>query len=108
MGVLAAGLALLFVGGRRHFATAPDPFVGNVLAAGSALAWAFTVKGYRWLARRGVDHGPVPAAAAGGNLLAFPACLPGAPPLAAGRANHWLVLVCLGEFPPGAAYPFPA
>jgi len=52
MGVLAAGLALLFVGGRRHFATAPDPFLGNVLAAGSAVAWAFTVTGYRWLARQ--------------------------------------------------------
>src|SRR5207249_7100517 len=34
MGVLALGLALLFVGGQRHFATAPDPFLGNVLAAG--------------------------------------------------------------------------
>src|SRR5205823_5559451 len=51
MGVLAAGLALLFVGGQRHFATAPDPVLGNVLAAGSAVAWAFTVTGYRWLAR---------------------------------------------------------
>src|SRR5205809_5680773 len=27
MGVLALGLALLFVGGQRHFATAPDPFL---------------------------------------------------------------------------------
>src|SRR5207247_1679407 len=66
MGVLALGLALLFVGGQRHFATAPDPILGNVLAAGSALAWAFTVTGYRWLARRGgADHGPIAAAAAG-------------------------------------------
>src|SRR2546430_12983719 len=34
----------------------PDPFLGNVLAAGSAVAWAFTVTGYRWLARCGVDR----------------------------------------------------
>src|SRR4029077_7161915 len=73
MGVLAAGLALLFVGGRRPFATAPNPFLGNVLAAGSALAWAFTVTGYRWLARRGgTDHGPIAAAAAAcGNPIVF-------------------------------------
>ncbi|HET7295683.1 MAG TPA: DMT family transporter, partial [Gemmatimonadales bacterium] len=64
MGVLGAGLALLFVGGDRHFATAPDPVLGNVLAAGSAVAWAFTVTGYRWLARQGGDHGPVASAAA--------------------------------------------
>src|SRR6266571_3710241 len=30
MGVLAAGLALLFVGGQRPFATAPDPGLANV------------------------------------------------------------------------------
>src|SRR2546422_9791503 len=39
MGVLALGLALLFVGGQRHFATAPDPLLGNVLAAGGAPGW---------------------------------------------------------------------
>src|SRR5207247_5421295 len=73
MGVLAAGLALLFVGGQRRFATAPDPVLGNVLAAGSAVAWACTVTGYRWLARdRAADHGPhgvVASAAACGNLI---------------------------------------
>src|SRR5437773_5188655 len=84
MGVLALGLALLFVGGQRHFATAPDPLLGNMLAAGSALAWAFTVTGYRWLARRGgADHGPIAAAAACGNPIVFLVCLPGALPLAA-------------------------
>ncbi len=106
MGVLAAGLALLFVGGRRHFATAPDPFLGNVLAAGSALAWAFTVTGYRWLARRGVDHGPIAAAAACGNLLVFLVCLPGALPLTTGRATDWLIVVYLGVFQLGLAYVF--
>ncbi len=106
MGVLAAGLALLFVGGRRHFATAPDPLLGNVLAAGSALAWAFTVTGYRWLARRGVDHGPIAAAAACGNLLVFLVCLPGALPLTPGRATDWLIVVYLGVFQLGLAYVF--
>ncbi len=109
MGVLAAGLALLFVGGQRHFTTAPDPFLGNVLAAGSAVAWAFTVTGYRWLARlggSGADHGPIAAAAACGNLIVFLVCLPGALPFAAGRATDWLIVSYLGVFQLGLAYVF--
>src|SRR5216117_88959 len=107
MGVLALGLALLFVGGQQHFATAPDPLLGNVLAAGSALAWAFTVTGYRWLARRGgEDHGPIAAAAACGNLIVFLICLPGALPLASGRATDWLIVIYLGVFQLGLAYVF--
>jgi DME family drug/metabolite transporter len=113
MGVLAAGLALLFVGGQRHFTTAPDPFLGNVLAAGSAVAWAFTVTGYRWLARfggggggGGANHGPIAAAAACGNLIVFLVCLPGALPLAAGRATDWLIVMYLGVFQLGLAYVF--
>ena len=106
MGVLAAGLALLFVGGERHFATAPDPLLGNVLAAGSAVAWAFTVTGYRWLARHGTDHGPIAGAAACGNLIVFLACLPGALPLAAGRPSDWLIVIYLGVFQLGLAYVF--
>ena len=106
MGVLALGLALLFVGGHRHFATAPDPFVGNVLAAGSAVAWAFTVTGYRWLARQGGGHGPIAAAAACGNLIVFLLCLPGALPLAAGRGTDWLIVIYLGVFQLGLAYVF--
>ncbi len=107
MGVLAVGLALLFVGGGRRFATAPDPLVGNVLAAGSAVAWAFTVTGYRWLARQGAGHhGPVASAAACGNLIVFLVSLPWALPLAAGRAADWLVVVYLGVFQLGLAYVF--
>jgi drug/metabolite transporter, DME family len=110
MGVLAAGLALLFAGGQHHFATAPNPFLGNVLAAGSAVAWAFTVTGYRWLARprseQGADHGPIAAAAACGNLIVFLVSLPGALPLAAGRATDWLIVIYLGVFQLGLAYVF--
>jgi drug/metabolite transporter (DMT)-like permease len=106
MGVLAAGLALLFVGGQRRFATAPDPFLGNALAAGSAVAWALTVTGYRWLARQGGGHGPIAGAAACGNLIVFLVCLPGALPLAAGRATDWLIVMYLGVFQLGLAYAF--
>ena len=107
MGVLSAGLSLLFVGGERRFATAPNPLLGNVLAAGSAVAWAFTVTGYRWLARASAgDHGPVASAAACGNLIVFLVCLPWALPLAAGRATDWLIVVYLGVFQLGLAYVF--
>jgi drug/metabolite transporter, DME family len=107
MGVLAAGLALLFVGGARRFATAPDPLLGNVLAAGSAVAWAFTVTGYRWLARdRAADHGPVASAAACGNLIVCLVSLPWALPLARGRATDWVVVAYLGVFQLGVAYVF--
>jgi len=110
MTVLGAGLALLFVGGERRFATAPDPLLGNVLAAGSAVAWAFTVTGYRWLARdRAADHGPhgvVASAAACGNLIVFLVSLPWALPLARGRATDWLVVAYLGVFQLGLAYVF--
>ena len=111
MGVLALGLALLFVGGgQRQFATAPEPLLGNVLAAGSAVAWAFTVTGYRWLARQrseyGAGHGPIAAAAACGNLIVFLACLPGALPLAAGRPTDWVIVIYLGVFQLGLAYVF--
>ena len=107
MGVLAMGLALLFVGGGHPFATAPDPATGNLLAAGSAVAWALTVTGYRWLARGGgAHHGPVASAAACGNLLVFLVALPLALPLAAGRAVDWVVVVFLGVFQLGLAYVF--
>jgi len=107
MGVLALGLALLFVGGGRHFATAPKPLLGNLLAAGSAVAWAFTVTGYRWLGRHGRDpRGAVASAAAAGNLIVFLVSLPWALPLAAGRPADWLVVLYLGVFQLGLAYVF--
>ncbi len=111
MGVLALGLALLFVGGgQRQFATAPEPLLGNVLAAGSAVAWAVTVTGYRWLARQrsehGAGHGPIAAAAACGNLIVFLACLPAALPLAAGHPTDWVIVIYLGVFQLGLAYVF--
>lgn len=107
MGILAVGLALLFVGGERHFATAPDPLRGNLLAAGSAVAWAFTVTGYRWLARHGESsRGAVAGAAACGNLMVFLVSLPGALPLTPGRPADWLVVAYLGVFQLGLAYVF--
>jgi len=87
MGVLAAGLALFVVGGQRHFATAPDPFLGKRARGGE--------RGGMGVHRRGLPlagpprrRGPRPdrGRAACGNLIVFLVCLPGALPLASGRA----------------------
>lgn len=107
MAVLGIGLLLFFVGVERRFATAPDPLLGNLLATCSALTWALTVIGYRWLsAREGGSGGPVAAAAASGSLIAFLVALPWALPLHGGRATDWLVLLYLGVFQLGLAYVF--
>jgi DME family drug/metabolite transporter len=110
LAVMGGGLALLFVGGTRTFATAPNPVLGNVLAAGSAVAWACTVTGYRWLGRdsRGPAEarGAVASAAASGNLIVFLVSLPWTVPLTAARAADWLVVLYLGVFQLGLAYVF--
>ncbi len=67
MAFMGAGLGLFFLGMDRPSATAPNPALGNVLAAICAVTWAFTVMGYRWLAARG---GSVAAAAVSGNITA--------------------------------------
>src|SRR2546428_6988455 len=81
MGVLAAGLALLFVGGQRHFATAPDPFLGDVLAAGGAGGWGFPGPGGRGGAPPGGGGTrPAPGGRAGGRPTRGPRWLRPGPP----------------------------
>ncbi len=103
MAVLGGGMALFFTGTPRRFTTAPDPLLGNLLAAGSALAWALTVIGYRWLARRGMF---IAAAAAGGNLLACLWSLPLALPVGPTQPADWLTVSYLGVVQLGIAYVF--
>jgi len=105
LGVLAAAMGMVFLGREAPSATAPDPALGNLLAAGSGFAWAFTVLGLRWLAR-GDEGGARTAAgaAAAGNLLAFAVCLPFALPMEAPRMVDWALLAYLGAFQIGMAY----
>jgi drug/metabolite transporter (DMT)-like permease len=107
MVLLAVGMVLLLSQPGQHFATAPNPKLGNLLSAGCAVSWAFTVMGYRWVARqeRG-GHGAVVAAAVSGNLLVFLIALPVALPLTAGRPGDWLVVLYLGVFQLALAYVF--
>lgn len=107
MALLALGMALLLSEPGRRFATAPNPRLGNLLAAGCAVSWALTVMGYRWVARqqRG-GHGAVVAAAVSGNALVFLIALPVALPIVAGRPLDWMVVLYLGVFQLALAYVF--
>lgn len=103
MALMAAGMSLFFAGRDKAYATAPDPFLGNILAAACAFVWAFTVIGYRWVVKHG---GHVAAAAVSGNIVACLVALPQAWPLDAGRPQDWLTVIYLGSVQLGLAYVF--
>jgi drug/metabolite transporter, DME family len=107
LAAMLLGLALFFVGTEARYATAPHPLLGNVLAAGSALAWGTTVIGYRWLSRDDpTQGGRIAAAAASGNLFACLIALPFALPLQPGTPADWAIVGYLGVFQLGLAYVF--
>ncbi|HEX9705014.1 MAG TPA: DMT family transporter [Gemmatimonadales bacterium] len=103
IGVLGVGMALFFVGTPQAFATAPNPMLGNILAATCSLTWALTLVGYRWLSRQGIS---IAAAAAIGNLLAAAIALPNALPVTGGQTADWLVVLYLGVLQLGLPYVF--
>ncbi|MFP5286055.1 MAG: DMT family transporter [Thermoanaerobaculia bacterium] len=104
MGVLALGLASFFVGLDPVSATAPNPWLGNVLATLSGVTWALTVMGLRAMGRGGEDWGP--ASAVWGNVTAALVCLPLALPVESSRPVDWLVIAYLGVFQIALAYVF--
>jgi drug/metabolite transporter, DME family len=103
MAVMAVGMALFMLGSDRPSATAPNPALGNALAAICAVTWAFTVMGYRWLAARGSS---VAAAAVSGNITAATISWIMAQPLVGGRSADWAVVVFLGVCQLGIPYLF--
>ncbi len=104
---LVAGLACFLAGGQAPLATAPNPAVGNLLAALSGLCWAITTIGLRWLATGPATRGTPLAAMVAGNLLAFAVVLPFAWPLdLAARPGDWAVLLYLGLFQIALPYTF--
>jgi drug/metabolite transporter (DMT)-like permease len=99
---LGGGLALLVGGVDPPQASAPDPVLGNRLAAASGLTWALTLVGLRHAAR---DDGAVAASAVVvGNALAALVCLPFALPLPPPSGADVAVLLYLGVFQIGLAY----
>ncbi len=111
LAAMALGLSLFFWGRESPQATAPNPALGNVLAAVGGLTWALTVAGLRWLARTEGREGGSPAGAAAGaavvgNLLVSGVCLPLALPVEGAAAADWLWVVYLGVLQIGLAYVF--
>jgi DME family drug/metabolite transporter len=105
MAALAAGLVLVLLGAPEAGPTAPNPALGNVLAAVSGCTSAIMMVGLRWLARgTGDDAGAAPAAVVLGSLFAFAATLPMALPVAPARPADWTLVVYLGVFQIGVAY----
>ena len=102
---IAIGMALFFLGDEQPLATAPDPLAGNLIAALSAVTFAFAVIGLRWLGRGGGIEGATPiTAAAMGNFIACAVALPMALPLGRHSGTDWMILIYLGVFQIGLAY----
>lgn len=108
MAILGLGMATLLLGGERPRVTAPNPPLGNLLAAASGVFWALTVVGLRSVGKADPGGSSPTAAAAvlAGNLLAFVFCLPWALPVSGGQTADWLAILYLGVFQIGLAYVF--
>jgi len=120
MAVVAAGMALFFVGADAPQRTAPDPARGNLLAAIAGIGYAGVVLGLRWVGRRTDTLGAaadaaateVPGAASddaittvtAGNVLACLFALPMALPVVSVHAVDAGVIVYLGAVQIGLAY----
>jgi drug/metabolite transporter (DMT)-like permease len=103
--VMLGGMALFFVGADRPSATATAPLLGNALALISAVTWALTIIGYRWLGRDAADReAAVVASAVTGNLLAFVVCLPFALPVTHFHVSDAVILTYLGVIQLAVAY----
>lgn len=104
MAGLALGLTFFFVGEEATFATAPAPFVGNLLGALSGVFWAFTVMGLRWLEHHGGGRESGTGAVAVGSVFASLISLPLALPVTSSLATDWLWIAYLGIFQIAVAY----
>jgi DME family drug/metabolite transporter len=103
MALVAVGMALFFVGHAASSRTAPNPAAGNVVALLSAVFWAGTIIGLRWLGSREGGEGNAMPTVVAGNAIACLACLPFALPVHAAPLD-WAVIAYLGVFQIGAAY----
>ena len=110
MALIAAGMALFFVGRQEATAIARDPFTGNLLGLASGVFWASTLLGLRWLervrpgARTRVGGGGGAAAVVAGNIVAFLFALPMALPVTHAQPTDALWIVYLGAVQIGMAY----
>lgn len=104
--VMAVALGLLVVGTPSAQRTAPDPVLGNLLALGSGIGWAFTVMGLRRLERGGPGSGGGTGAGAvvAGNVIAGMATLYFALPAQGSFHPDWTTIAFLGVVQIALAY----
>jgi len=102
---LAGGMTLFFLRPEEATATAPNPFLGNLLGAGAGLTWACTLLGLRWLGSTGgADGASLIRAVVAGNLTAFVLCAYWAFPVVESSPSDWYFIVYLGAIQIGLAY----
>lgn len=108
MAVLVVGLVLILGSVREPLESAPNPQLGNLLAACAGATWALTLIGLRWLASRSGSHGDhAEAAVVAGCFLAAAAAAFFVFPLESATTTvDWLIVVYLGVFQIGLAYFF--
>jgi len=101
-GVMLVGMTVAFLDPAAGTTLAPNPPLGNLLAATTGLTWALTVVAMRHLSRGDRDSAlPVVTA---GNLLAFAACVPFMGPLRPPGAWNAALILFLGAIQVGLAY----
>lgn len=101
--VVGLGLVLLFAGSVTPSSTAPQPLLGNLVAAASGVTWALVLVGVRYISRDDGLRGAMTATFYG-NVLAFLLCAPLAFPVVGAGSVDWLVIGYLGCFQLGLAY----
>ncbi|MCW5964946.1 MAG: EamA family transporter [Bryobacterales bacterium] len=102
--VLGAGVSLFFLGEPVLQSTAPQPLLGNILAAASGFTWALVLISLRARGRSDPGGNQGMQVVVAGNLLAAGLCLPFAWPLPGVSAVDWSLLVYLGVFQIGIGY----
>lgn len=103
LGVVIVGLVLLFAGSVTPSATAPNPVLGNIVAASSGVTWALVLIGVRYISRDSGNDGAMTATFYG-NVFAFLLCAPLAFPVVGARPVDWAVIGYLGCFQLALAY----
>lgn len=103
---VGAGMTLFFVAPTAAQRTAPNPPLGDLIAAASGLSYALLLLGMRWIARSGRQEQC--AVIAWGNLFTAPVALLMMPLFdqhwTTGGAGDWVTITVLGVFQVGLAY----
>lgn len=104
MAAMLLGLSLFFVSTDPASETAPNPALGNLLGAGSGVAWALALAGLRWMGREDKSGAAGVRTVFAGNLIAFVLTLAPAMPASTVTGADVATIVYLGVVQIGLAY----